>query len=368
MEGGALPSAPCSGGGGGGGQSCAGVVAGYWRKRAARILPAYLLANLLFLATFLPGQSLPPAAQLAKHLAFAACPKGVGNNLLFLTNAGVTATNTCGAWRHSAQPLLLIVGALAHACRAPRPSRCVCKTLACTARLPWWRWSVGLMNQLAGPLNQLVGPRLPFAAHRRAPVERCSPGARIRGPPPAAVGAAPTRARLPPPPGCCAGGSVCGRHPLARLVGVCLATVGTAAGRSVPAGGECCCACIPGSRVFSNCQPSGGAGRGSSAGPAAAFTPCSGLAAAQARAATAGRGMRRQCICLLRLHASRISPPPAAHLPQAPAGLWPGLRPAGCCGAAAGHLWWLPAILRTPLAAHLCPPVRGAAVIWIPTL
>jgi hypothetical protein len=81
-----------SGGGGkcssGGGSSPGRVVLSYWRKRALRLLPAYLATNLLFLLAVGPlgSAELSPEAALARDFSTATCPRGIGRNLLFLTN------------------------------------------------------------------------------------------------------------------------------------------------------------------------------------------------------------------------------------------------------------------------------------------
>lgn len=61
------------------------VVRQYWRRRALRVLPAYLATNLVLLAA-LPPASPAPEAALARAIFMGNCPAGLWRNLAFLIN------------------------------------------------------------------------------------------------------------------------------------------------------------------------------------------------------------------------------------------------------------------------------------------
>ncbi|KAL4855648.1 Chaperone protein DnaJ [Chlorella vulgaris] len=98
------------------GGSCWQAVLTYWRRRARRILPGYLLANVLIAVVFRTTPAdLPLVASQARKAAHEGCPSGQATNLLFLTNTQ-SMTQACGAhfWTTSvavhlyiALPLLL---------------------------------------------------------------------------------------------------------------------------------------------------------------------------------------------------------------------------------------------------------------------
>lgn len=73
------------------------VVRGYWRRRAARLLPAYIAANAALL--MLRGPTVPPGPEAAVTRAFSmgGCPSGLYANALFSTNL-ISCTATCGKW------------------------------------------------------------------------------------------------------------------------------------------------------------------------------------------------------------------------------------------------------------------------------
>lgn len=66
--------------------SPAGVVLRYWRRRAARILPAYAAANLLVLLALAPAAGLPLEQAVARAYNYGQCPGGLWRNALFITN------------------------------------------------------------------------------------------------------------------------------------------------------------------------------------------------------------------------------------------------------------------------------------------
>ncbi len=71
----------------------------YWRRRAARIMPAYAVANLLALAVFglaqrRSNEHLGPEAQAAA-LLYRGCPAGLWHNLAFLSNL-LPLSGACG--------------------------------------------------------------------------------------------------------------------------------------------------------------------------------------------------------------------------------------------------------------------------------
>ncbi|KAL4457911.1 hypothetical protein ABPG75_012776 [Micractinium tetrahymenae] len=75
--------------------SCAAVVRAYWRRRAARLLPGYLLANLLILLALGPAEGIPEQAAAARWINFYWCPGAAWVNLLFAQNwLGVRACAT----------------------------------------------------------------------------------------------------------------------------------------------------------------------------------------------------------------------------------------------------------------------------------
>ncbi|KAL4457909.1 hypothetical protein ABPG75_012774 [Micractinium tetrahymenae] len=94
--------------------SAAAVVLRYWRKRAARLLPAYAAANLLVLVALGPRKGLAPEQAVARDFAFAQCPAGLWRNALFLTNWDFTQGCALHLWSLALQvqfyvlfPLLL---------------------------------------------------------------------------------------------------------------------------------------------------------------------------------------------------------------------------------------------------------------------
>ena len=79
------------------GDSCLRVVRAYWWRRALRILPAYLTANLAMLVMFWGGPSAmpwPPVAAHAIGIMYAACPRALWANAIFATNQ---IADNCGA-------------------------------------------------------------------------------------------------------------------------------------------------------------------------------------------------------------------------------------------------------------------------------
>lgn len=69
------------------------VVQQYWRRRALRLLPAYLATNLVLLAALPPASSAPEAA-LAHAIFMGNCPAGLWRNLSFLIN--FNSPQACG--------------------------------------------------------------------------------------------------------------------------------------------------------------------------------------------------------------------------------------------------------------------------------
>lgn len=79
------------------GGSCWQAVLTYWRRRARRILPGYLLANVLIAVVFRTTPAdLPLVARQARKAAHEGCPSGQATNLLFLTNTQ-SMMQACGA-------------------------------------------------------------------------------------------------------------------------------------------------------------------------------------------------------------------------------------------------------------------------------
>lgn len=83
-----------------GAPSCRAVVLGYWRGRAARILPGYIAANLLTALALGSPESAPREARMARWLNFFNCPKTLWANLCFVQN--FLGTQICGRWWGSA--------------------------------------------------------------------------------------------------------------------------------------------------------------------------------------------------------------------------------------------------------------------------
>ncbi len=59
---------------GSGAPSCAAVVAAYWRRRAVRLLPGYMLANPLVLLALGPAEGISEQAAAACWINFTWCP------------------------------------------------------------------------------------------------------------------------------------------------------------------------------------------------------------------------------------------------------------------------------------------------------
>lgn len=74
--------------------SPAAVVLRYWRRRAARILPAYVAANLLVLLALGPATGLTVEQTVARAYNYGQCPGGLWRNALFITN--LEPTQGCG--------------------------------------------------------------------------------------------------------------------------------------------------------------------------------------------------------------------------------------------------------------------------------
>lgn len=68
-----------------GAPSCRAVVLRYWRRRAARVLPAYLLTTLLSVAALGPDQP-NKEATVQRWMHLSACPTAAWANLLFVQN------------------------------------------------------------------------------------------------------------------------------------------------------------------------------------------------------------------------------------------------------------------------------------------
>jgi hypothetical protein len=127
------------------GGSCWQAVLTYWRRRARRILPGYLLANVLIAVVFRTTPAdLPLVARQARKAAHEGCPSGQATNLLFLTNTQ-SMMQACGAYTaHTAvlaahHPCLLLTllailtitqaltfGPPLWQCTCTLPSRCCC--------------------------------------------------------------------------------------------------------------------------------------------------------------------------------------------------------------------------------------------------
>ena len=89
-----------------GGASCWAVAANYWRRRAARVLPAYVVTNaLVALGLGSPSVQLPSETRLARDFAFGSCqrPGSLWNNLTLMSNA--RWADSCGLhlWSMSLQ-------------------------------------------------------------------------------------------------------------------------------------------------------------------------------------------------------------------------------------------------------------------------
>ena len=168
-----------------GAPTCRAVVLRYWRRRAARMLPAYLLTTLLgVVALGPPNPSKEAVVQRWMHQS--ACPAGAWANLLFVQN-----------WLPAACPIHL--------------------------------WTVAVQESRGGDLAverrphppHPVLPRLPLpaAAHLTSQPPSVHPapaaGAILRCIPTAAVRPAAAAARLPHPPRCRALGLRGWRHRLA---------------------------------------------------------------------------------------------------------------------------------------------------------
>lgn len=85
--------------------SCLHLVLRYWRRRARRILPAYLLTNLAAAVALGPADATREVAA-ARWMHFHSCPRTVLANLLFVQN--FLGTRACGELqgRGSSTPLL----------------------------------------------------------------------------------------------------------------------------------------------------------------------------------------------------------------------------------------------------------------------
>lgn len=124
------------------------VACGYWRRRALRLLPAYL-AVLALAPRGGPADGVPPEAALAHTMFFSQCPAGLWRNLLLVSNwnfLGACGERThsrrgVGRWRLGAatpdcdQPVRLCPDWLLQACTSgpsrskpsfTPPSRCSC--------------------------------------------------------------------------------------------------------------------------------------------------------------------------------------------------------------------------------------------------
>lgn len=86
-----------------GAPSCAAVVVTYWRRRAARLLPGYLLANLLVLLALGPAEGTSEQAAAARWINFYWCPGSLWANLLFAQNwLGTRACGELQEWQAAA--------------------------------------------------------------------------------------------------------------------------------------------------------------------------------------------------------------------------------------------------------------------------
>lgn len=99
-----------------GAPSCRTVVLRYWRRRAARVLPGYVVANLLALLALGPANGVPREAAVSRWLHFYHCPRTLWANALFLQNwLGPSACGEpalgVGLLRASPQRLPLACGA-----------------------------------------------------------------------------------------------------------------------------------------------------------------------------------------------------------------------------------------------------------------
>ena len=174
-----------------GGGSCWAVVRAYWRRRAARILPAYAAANLLMLAAFAPAGrrsgALAPDLARAAHLCFANCPRGLVHNALLRTNT-LSVQETCGCARCRERAPLL---------GRPSPS----SGAPCRRRVVQPPCLAALRTHTPTCFPPARYPHRPCPMPQRAPVDRLRPGPLLPRLPAAAGGAGAPPSRLPRAPG-----------------------------------------------------------------------------------------------------------------------------------------------------------------------
>lgn len=184
------------------------VVARYWRKRAARILPAYVAANLLVLLALGPATGLTLEQTVARAYNYGQCPGGLWRNALFLTNQDLTkgCGEPCGTVvvlaHHEIQGHTGVLAALV-------PSPAVVALSPCCA-CHGGRQSTH--RTLSSPnLRPFARPLLrspaPLVAGGAGPLLPHVPGPAMRATAP--------RPRLSRPPVCRAGNDLCGRRRLA---------------------------------------------------------------------------------------------------------------------------------------------------------
>ena len=150
LEGSGLRMAGPSSGSREDGSSWAAAVA-YWRRRAARIVPAYTVANLIALAVFGLDQRrskehLGPEAQAAA-LLYRGCPAGLWHNLAFLSNSlplsgacgcvhGPRGWMTVGCWKCISKRRQLVSQARASGSPAQSNFLCPCQRRSPETPLP----------------------------------------------------------------------------------------------------------------------------------------------------------------------------------------------------------------------------------------